>query len=1118
VGAHTLTPVPTDSPAAQGTESLRSAALARLRGAQSRHTRLRVAYGLAVTASGAIALLVGLIGIESVAYLSPGAKSLVWGAAGITLIVASGGLILRPVLRPISVDALARRIENAHDGLHQHLTNMLQLRPESGNSSSALINAAVRQAATATASIDFTEVCNTGPAIAAFRRLALVTLVGALILQLLPGESGTAFSRLVDAAGHYKRPQETLLSVLPGDTTLIEGDSLVLEVQVGGVVPLSAVLQTQEEGKSTWTSTDIPIREGHAIHQVSRIRRSFVYRWHAHDAETESYAVRARPRPAVLGVETRYRYPAYTGLAERVDLEGGDLVALEGTEVALQIRSSRPLERAGLSFSDSTAIRASVSADTANVVFTIDRERRFTIVLIDTAGISNANPVMYRAVPLSDSEPTVVLLRPGRDAELGERMLVPIHFEAADDFGVARAEIRYRINQDGDQKYLPLKLDAAGNREISQTAAWDLSRSDLLPGDQVYYSIRVYDNNSSTGPGEGETPEFVIRFPSLHEIQEAARREHDKTVDQLESLSEQSERIQEKMKNVAREILKQEEATWEDRAEIRDAVQQQDKLTEEIEKNKIALDKTRQRLEQSGLLTPETLEKLQQVRSLMDDLNTSDLQRISQDLKDAADAADPEMIREALERMASEQEAFQENLDRTIALLERVRNQQTLDALTSRLREMARDQADIHKQIAKQNRLPESLADRQAALKQEAETLQEAIEQAAESIKTPQDRLSELSKSFDRKEIPQRSAQTQRDMRAGQQDRSKTGTKELAEDLDQLATEMEAIRESYRQKQKDELIAQLTGIFNDLLNVSRSQERVASAAEQERNLDADALAQRQTRDLNATTRLAERAHDASKKTFLIPPKAGTGLQNAMSQIQKSVGNLQRGLGRRAAEDAREAMAGLNTAAMAAWEAITAVKGAGSATGLDEMLQQLAEASDRQGELNAETEGMMGKPGDQGEPQGGGFGSLSAEQQAIQQMLDELRQKFGKQEGDALGDLSKISQDMEDIAQRLGRNELNDRTVDRQRRILSRMLDAQRAMRQRGYSNDREAKAGTAFAYRGPGTLPQDLGETSNPLRTRLREALNQRYGEEDQTLIRRYFDRLMEDAASKGTP
>jgi chromosome segregation ATPase len=502
----------------------------------------------------------------------------------------------------------------------------------------------------------------------------------------------------------------------------------------------------------------------------------------------------------------------------------------------------------------------------------------------------------------------------------------------------------------------------------------------------------------------------------------------------------------------------------------------------------------------------------------MDDLNTSDLQRISQDLKDAADAADPEMIREALERMASEQEAFQENLDRTIALLERVRNQQTLDALTSRLREMARDQADIHKQIAKQNRLPESLADRQAALKQEAETLQEAIEQAAESIKTPQDRLSELSKSFDRKEIPQRSAQTQRDMRAGQQDRSKTGTKELAEDLDQLATEMEAIRESYRQKQKDELIAQLTGIFNDLLNVSRSQERVASAAEQERNLDADALAQRQTRDLNATTRLAERAHDASKKTFLIPPKAGTGLQNAMSQIQKSVGNLQRGLGRRAAEDAREAMAGLNTAAMAAWEAITAVKGAGSATGLDEMLQQLAEASDRQGELNAETEGMMGKPGDQGEPQGGGFGSLSAEQQAIQQMLDELRQKFGKQEGDALGDLSKISQDMEDIAQRLGRNELNDRTVDRQRRILSRMLDAQRAMRQRGYSNDREAKAGTAFAYRGPGTLPQDLGETSNPLRTRLREALNQRYGEEDQTLIRRYFDRLMEDAASKGTP
>jgi hypothetical protein len=268
------------------------------------------------------------------------------------------------------------------------------------------------------------------------------------------------------------------------------------------------------------------------------------------------------------------------------------------------------------------------------------------------------------------------------------------------------------------------------------------------------------------------------------------------------------------------------------------------------------------------------------------------------------------------------------------------------------------------------------------------------------------------------------------------------------------------------------------------------------------------------RDLNAAARLGERVLETGRKTFLVPPQAGSGLQNAMDQMQKSVGHLQRGLGTRAGADAREAMAGLNGAAMAIRKAMSAIRSAGSSTGLDEMLGQLSRASDRQSGLNAQTEGQLGQPRPGGEQSGGGLARLSAEQQAIQQMLNDLRQKYGAQEGETLGDLGRISKDMGDIARQLARNQLDSRTVDRQRRILSRMLDAQRSLRQRGFSNDREAQVGYAFAYRGPGSLPANLGESDNPLRSRLREALRQGYPDEVQSLIRRYFGRLIEDAAA----
>ena len=116
-------------------------------------------------------------------------------------------------------------------------------------------------------------------------------------------------------------------------------------------------------------------------------------------------------------------------------------------------------------------------------------------------------------------------------------------------------------------------------------------------------------------------------------------------------------------------------------------------------------------------------------------------------------------------------------------------------------------------------------------------------------------------------------------------------------------------------------------------------------------------------------------------------------------------------------------------------------------------------------------------------------------------------------------MGNVASEMEAVAKQLGHRHLTPQTLDRQRRILSRLLDAQRSIRERGWSRQRQARPGKEVAYRGPGSLPPDLGEALNPLRRRLRDALNAGYPAEYQPLIRRYFERLMEDAvAAPGVP
>ncbi|MGA1197389.1 MAG: hypothetical protein ACO36I_12930, partial [Candidatus Latescibacterota bacterium] len=214
---------------------------------------------------------------------------------------------------------------------------------------------------------------------------------------------------------------------------------------------------------------------------------------------------------------------------------------------------------------------------------------------------------------------------------------------------------------------------------------------------------------------------------------------------------------------------------------------------------------------------------------------------------------------------------------------------------------------------------------------------------------------------------------------------------------------------------------------------------------------------------------------------------------------------------RAAQDARHAMQSLNGAAMMVQRALGRISSSESGTGFEEMMQQMAQLSQQQGDLNAQTEDMFGKP-QPGQGQLGGLEQLAAQQRAIQQALEELRQELARQQQQMLGDLGKVASDMEQTAKELQQRHLTPETLNRQQQILSRMLDAQKSMRQRGKSREREAESGKDMAYRGPGSLPANLGESNNPLRQYLRDALKEGYPTEYQSLIRSYFESLMEDA------
>ena len=110
----------------------------------------------------------------------------------------------------------------------------------------------------------------------------------------------------------------------------------------------------------------------------------------------------------------------------------------------------------------------------------------------------------------------------------------------------------------------------------------------------------------------------------------------------------------------------------------------------------------------------------------------------------------------------------------------------------------------------------------------------------------------------------------------------------------------------------------------------------------------------------------------------------------------------------------------------------------------------------------------------------------------------------------MGSLDKIAEDMKEVEKDLGAQNISRETIQRQNQILSRMLDYQKSMREREYSNKRKAETGKEYITLSPGDLPEDLGERSSRLLQDLLRAQKEGYSRDYLELIKNYFEAVTE--------
>ena len=133
--------------------------------------------------------------------------------------------------------------------------------------------------------------------------------------------------------------------------------------------------------------------------------------------------------------------------------------------------------------------------------------------------------------------------------------------------------------------------------------------------------------------------------------------------------------------------------------------------------------------------------------------------------------------------------------------------------------------------------------------------------------------------------------------------------------------------------------------------------------------------------------------------------------------------------------------------------------------------------------------------------------LAEEQARIRAELEEIqRTEQAKQE--LLGRLDQTQKEMKEVEEVLKNGSADDQLEEKQTRILSRLLDAQRSVNRRDYDPQRESRPGEDALRAAPAELPADLLKQNDRFRQDLLKSELDRYPAQYRALVEAYLRQL----------
>ena len=1092
-------------------------------------------------------LLIIAVGTESVFYFSPTIKVFVSNSALLCFILILAILLVTALLIQTNRVSryqwsnIARTLGNKAFPKKDSVINALQLeRGVSDISSKGLTHAFISKV------VKSLDQLNHRTIFAVNIRWKYITLFFLLVITVwfsgFNDTAGDSVFRLLHPHNAFEAPKPYHLRSSVGDIHLLGGDNAEIDIVSSSTKPdtvfleLTPIVQVESDSVKTdklflKASVD---SSGKYNFKFKEIYKDYIYEafvkaehfWQSwKEVRSPEYRIMVTDRPAIKSFSLTLIPPSYSGLKPVIQSANqASVQGLKGTTISVNFSSNRKLSRSYLKINDFHHPLV-VSGKRAEGEFILEESGVFTIHLYDNRNITNREPIPYRLEVIPDLFPQLSVYEPHPIVDLGDDQIIPIHLDIEDDFGFSTLQIGYEIRRPAYIETDPvISVFTVPNIILDKPKQsvmldWDLSDLMLMPEDEVHYHFELYDNDQISGPKKSLSGNFVARLPSLEDLFFGLEEKEEGIIEEMSENLEDLEILQEQLEEVNLDLIKSSEIDWNQQQSIKKMLEETKEKLSEFQDIAETMESLKESVDKHQLFSPELMEKFNELNQLVNELISEDMLSNLKNIEDILDQMNPKEMLNALSEIAENMDKIEQEVDRFLDILKRIQAEQKLNEVSKRLEQLTKQQDHLDNELWEMENESDAstfLKHEQSELRiqDEFDHIQSAIYEAQkltdEFSPSTAEALNEMVESSITQSTEQNIENTAAHLNQQQLQLSRNSSNSALSGLSQLQNMAMDIQQQFQQETSAEMVEKLQKVMSNILSLSKAQEQLrkktASTSRSSQRVKDLAGQQQVLKDQLSQTMSS--LMELSRETFAVTPEIGKAMGKAFAEMNESISRLAERNTTSAKNKQDLAMEGLNETALSVHQSIQQMQSGGSASGYEQFLQQMQQMSGQQQGIN--NQGMQLALGQMAAGmQQSMMQKMLSQQQGVQKSLQQLMEEMTQSGSKGTGDLSGIGQDMDEVIKDLKQRRYTRKTQERQQRILSRMLDSQKSMTQKGQKEERLAETAVQNVnFTGPSGLPEDLGQRTTLTSEALSRALQAGYTQEYMTMIRRYFNAL----------